>query len=870
MKTKHIISLFALFATALFVQAQIQTPGQPESDKLVQLKSAQVAAKELKKLDIERYLAEDKELGISNRYAILEDIDIDIIDEGTVMPASDGNIWQYSLKAENAKSLAIHFSEYNLPAGAKLFLYNADKSIIRGAYTSRNNKPWGALALADFPGGELVIEYYEPFNAPFNGKLKVGSVGKAYRDLEVLLKSGEDIDITCEEANLYQTEKHAVAKMTFSDGSGSYLCTGALINNTREDGTPYFLTANHCLSTEEVANTLVTHFNYEVLNCSGSVNPAQTISGSTLLSTGQDTDFTLLELSETPPNDYKPYYAGWNAVDDEAVSGGYGIHHPGGRVKKFAISYDSIYSFPNTISWEGNTTTPPNTHWLVQYNLGFTEGGSSGSPVFDMDDRIIGQLHGGSENNDFYGKLSQSWDTEANADQQLKVHLDPDNTGLKVLDGYYPDGIVPDANFYTDLTEVCSGEPIQFYDASAFDVDNYLWTFSPSSVSFSDGTDETSMSPVVSFLDNTDYTVALQVQNVYGSDIQQKTGYIKNGNSISPKIMALGDTASCLVNQETIRLVATGAVSYEWNLLAGNDYIDYITSSTNDSIVITLKEDAGITSGFTATLQLKGYHGTCADSVLQNIEYKFSENDNIEDAIELSIGKNGPFTNECASAQENEPFPTIGSCETPGEWCDCTGAETLIDNSVWFTFIGPETGAITVDCPGFDNQIAVYDAASSADILSNDPANYTIIGASDDYYPENLFYAARIDNLVVEPGKQYWLQVDGSACGEEGEFEVTLTARSGSSVITNNDEKNKIEVYPNPAANKFFVRSAAAGTSNIQLLSINGQLIQNYGLIENLDTGMQFDLPEDVTPGVYLVKISENNNTHLIRLSVLR
>jgi hypothetical protein len=123
--------------------------------------------------------------------------------------------------------------------------------------------------------------------------------------------------------------------------------------------------------------------------------------------------------------------------------------------------------------------------------------------------------------------------------------------------------------------------------------------------------------------------------------------------------MALGDTASCLVNQETIRLVATGAVSYEWNLLAGNDYIDYITSSTNDSIVITLKEDAGITSGFTATLQLKGYHGTCADSVLQNIEYKFSENDNIEDAIELSIGKTAPLRMNVLLPRKTSRFPPL-------------------------------------------------------------------------------------------------------------------------------------------------------------------------------------------------------------------
>ena len=37
-----------------------------------------------------------------------------------------------------------------------------------------------------------------------------------------------------------------------------------------------------------------------------------------------------------------------------------------------------------------------NTHWRLNWDEGGTEGGSSGSPLFD-DENIVGQLHGGSE-----------------------------------------------------------------------------------------------------------------------------------------------------------------------------------------------------------------------------------------------------------------------------------------------------------------------------------------------------------------------------------------------------------------------------------------------------------------------------------------
>lgn len=156
--------------------------------------------------------------------------------------------------------------------------------------------------------------------------------------------------------------------------------------------------------------------------------------------------------------------------------------------------------------------------------------------------------------------------------------------------------------------------------------------------------------------------------------------------------------------------------------------------------------------------------GKCqgTDSILINYNA-----DNICNSSTLELGTHGPFSNTCASVEQGEPFPDTliqGSCNTQNSWCPEGG----LHNSVWFRLNVPSTNNLFIEAPGFDNQIALYEANTCDDILSG---NFKIIAANDDYQPD---YSAFIEPTTVSGDKTYWLQVDGSAGGETGIFHLNI------------------------------------------------------------------------------------------------
>jgi hypothetical protein len=152
-------------------------------------------------------------------------------------------------------------------------------------------------------------------------------------------------------------------------------------------------------------------------------------------------DFTLTELNSAPDPLWGIYYNGWDN-SGAAVSSAVGIHHPRGDIKKISIENDPLISS----AWGG---TPANSHWRnPNWDFGVTEGGSSGSPLFDQNHRTIGQLHGGasacgnSATNmwDDYGKFSFSWTGNNTDATRLSNWLDPAGTGATSIDGVDPAG----------------------------------------------------------------------------------------------------------------------------------------------------------------------------------------------------------------------------------------------------------------------------------------------------------------------------------------------------------------------------------------------------------------------------------------------
>lgn len=354
------------------------------------------------------------------------------------------------VSSPNAYSLGIWFESFYLVPGSSIYIYSNSGELLLGPLSHKNNKPFGALMLQSLAGDELIIEYRtcQTDNADV---LVIGSVFYDFRNLPALLKEKSslgygdsgfcNVDINCPEGADWQLTKKSVCKFTYN----GWVCSGTLVNNVSGDGAPFFLTANHCISTEFDANSAVFYFNYENEVCGGTEEPtAQTLSGSTLLATApeQKLDFSLLKLSVTPPPHYDIYYAGWNA-DSTTASNGASIHHPDGDVKKISISrYQPV---------TGNygSSYDDNSHWqITEWASGTTEKGSSGSPLFDANHRVIGDLTGGDAScnynyNDFYAKLNLSWDAYPDPEHQLKFWLNKYDLPIRKWDGLVPYDSIP-------------------------------------------------------------------------------------------------------------------------------------------------------------------------------------------------------------------------------------------------------------------------------------------------------------------------------------------------------------------------------------------------------------------------------------------
>ena len=823
-----------LFIRTSNVYSQISDGSLPASFISVTKSAELLPSHTLDSVRVEKMTREDRNQGIPNRYGVVEEINIDIREKGVKTVVDKVSIWRYEIRCPDSRSLAVSFSVFRVPDGAAVYVYSSDKKELRGGFTSLNNREGDQLTLSEIRGNSLIIEYNEPEGVSFPGELKVGYVIKAYSPLKSAT-SGR-IGINCPAGDDWQVEKRAICLMTFYEYPYAYYCTGYLVNNVRKDQTPYFMTANHCISTNKVAGTMVTYFNYENSTCmEGDASLEQSLSGAELKATNNYSDFTLLKLTENPPAAYSPYFAGWNASKEDIPTKGTCIHHPQGSAKCIATDTDAPASFPYYIQWDDNLKTNPNTHWKVVYNSGNDESGSSGSPLFDQNKRVIGQLHGGNETSSYFGKFSVSWDYGYLASAQLKAWLDPDNTQTLKLDGIDFKNL-PQADFTADVSRACLRTTVFLTDKSKLSSE-WLWKIEPETYEFVDGTDAHSQNPEVKFLDEGNYSVTLVAGNLNGKDTITYENLVKAQAEFKVTFTDLPSQITlCGRELKDYRLVADGGNSYSFGI-SESDKVD-VGINANE-LSLTLKDEVMKYGSFDMVAKVTGSHGCCISSDSVVFHVVIPPNDDMENALSLSLGRNSGFSNECATIEYNEPFPPATGCEVEGSWCPALENEVL-DNSVWFTFQGTTSGKVTIDTRGFDSQIAVYEADSYSNLKSG---KCTLLAAGDN---SSSGTAASLRDVPVETGKTYWLQADGTN-GAYGEMTIDLIS-------------NTIEVYPNPSTGIYHLTLSAVeeGTAETEVFSLEGKRIYSGSFpLDYENNNLTIDLSGQ-SPGIYLFRARIN------------
>ncbi|MFK7968777.1 MAG: T9SS type A sorting domain-containing protein [Bacteroidia bacterium] len=438
---------FLLFSL-LFAGLSYAQIASPEPAQSMRYRLPKAPSHTLSPIPIQQLLEEDQaEQGknIPPRFGHPIPFSTDLKNHGlwTVLP-DGGRVWRLRIVARGAYSINFVFDEFYLPEGGTMHAYNDDRTYRVGAFTSANHQPDGKFATAPIKGEAITIELFEPAAHRGESRLRLASAVHAYVDLfedadRVSRQFGTsgrcNNDVACKGTG-WEDQISSVGMIIVGT---SRSCSGAIVNNTLGDGRPYFLTADHCLNGPVAPGTYLSTwvfvFNYESPTCNGPDGSLrQSITGGTLQARFFDSDFALIEMTSPPPASYNVTYAGWDKRDIAATAST-AIHHPSSDVKKISFNNDTHVSGPGL-------SGVPNSHWRVtEWEDGTTEGGSSGSPIFDQNKRVVGQLNGGdascdsSHLQDDYGKLSMSWDGGGNSRSRLSDWLDPTRSGDDFVDG---------------------------------------------------------------------------------------------------------------------------------------------------------------------------------------------------------------------------------------------------------------------------------------------------------------------------------------------------------------------------------------------------------------------------------------------------
>lgn len=485
-KRRHLHIVLLLLTLSAWVNAQISETGIPPSfnytsrvswDDAVDYRELYIpfTIADLKAQDLARE-SDRTPPRIAQNIAL--NLDMEHAGEWSTLPGGE-RVWRLRIAAPHATALMLYYSNFYIPQGGELYIYNTDRSHVLGAYTHNTHPHQGAFATEFVAGDECILEYVASTQSDEPPYITIEEVGFGYTGMELRATgwgASYDcmVDINCEEGDEWQQEKKGICRIVTKAQGVSYLCSGSLVNNTALDLKPYVLTAHHCRRSDETDNSLASdsdfdqwifYFHYERTGCNDTEEEeptAYTITGCDVivdLPIEESSDGMLLLLDSDIPHHYDVYYNGWDRADKVPQSG-VSIHHPDGDAMKI-----STYTSPaiSTTFEDSYNLGATDAYWNIIFSEttnghSVTAGGSSGSPLFNENHHIVGTLTGGTsyctvlDGSNEYGKFSSHWNDSVDATfKRFDLYLNPLGLDITSINGIssissYPSLVLKDGS----------------------------------------------------------------------------------------------------------------------------------------------------------------------------------------------------------------------------------------------------------------------------------------------------------------------------------------------------------------------------------------------------------------------------------------
>jgi hypothetical protein len=320
---------------------------------------------------------------------------------GLVAATAAGTIaYSTAIRVDAADRVRLRLDHVVLPEGAILWIYGANETPTGfGRELLQDGTLWTPPAQG--PVVFLDVEIPSPKSAADAASFEIHQIVELLAGSQISLQPKPDDaptcleDATCIGSSTFDNIRSAqkgIAHLEFVSGGNSFVCSGGLLNDRNSTGTPYLLTANHCISTQSVASTVVAYFDFTSTSCNGSFNGnnAPHTSGAQLLTTSTASDFAFLKLNSIPSG---RVLLGWDPRSS-SVSSGVKLHRISHPVPADTI-FPQMYSdtLVNTTFLSCINRARPNYIYSTG-GQGGIYGGSSGSPAMLDGGYVVGQLLG--------------------------------------------------------------------------------------------------------------------------------------------------------------------------------------------------------------------------------------------------------------------------------------------------------------------------------------------------------------------------------------------------------------------------------------------------------------------------------------------